>query len=154
MAALRQHGIGYIFLGMELGGRSNDDAHYKDGRVQYRRLAATAFFRDGLERVQKGSESGRIALMCAEREPLECHRTLLVGRELTAVGVQVVHIHPDGHLEPHADTVKRLLEQLGWLEWDLFRTRSEVIEDAYAKQEARIAFVDDAREGAAREARK
>lgn len=76
--SLSEAGIAYIFLGKELGARSNDRSCYEDGRVQYERLARTDLFLDGIERVRKGAEQYRIALMCAEKEPLECHRTLLV----------------------------------------------------------------------------
>lgn len=140
--ALTEHGIAYVFLGRELGARSEDKSCYENGRVQYRRLARTGAFRAGLSRVRRGSEKGRIALMCAEREPLECHRTLLVGRELTDAGIRVVHIHADGRLEPHPAAMIRLLHLLGLPEQDLFRTPSELIDVAYARQEERIAYVD------------
>src|SRR5205823_2746211 len=96
----------------------------------------------GIERVQAGSTTHRIALMCAEREPLECHRTLLVARELTEAETAVDHIHADGHVESHTDAMMRLLRVLGWEEGELLRTRSQVFEDAYAKQEMRVAYVD------------
>ena len=47
--------------------------------------------------------------MCAEREPLDCHRCLLVARELAARGVAIGHILHDGAIEPHAATEARLL---------------------------------------------
>jgi uncharacterized protein (DUF488 family) len=97
----------------------------------------------GIERVRAGAMNHRIALMCAEREPLDCHRTLLVGRELTAVGVDVLHIHADGHLEPHADAMDRLLRQLKLPYQDLFRSHSQIIEQAYATQEKRVAYVNE-----------
>ena len=139
---LREHSITYVFLGRELGGRSDDPACYENGRVRYQLLAQTNAFRKGLERVCTGSENHRISLMCAEREPLECHRTLLISRELESTGIKVVHIHANGHLEPHEEAMRRLLQRLGLPEQDLFRTRSELIDEAYSKQEARIAYVD------------
>ncbi len=142
-AALKGHGIGYGFLGKELGARSDDMTCYDNGRVQYRRLAATELFRTGLHRVRMGKERNRIALMCAEREPLECHRTLLVGRELVALGANVIHIHADGHLEPHADAIRRLFQRLGLPDRDLFRTPSEILDEAYSKQELRVAYVNE-----------
>lgn len=143
MGALKEHGIAYVFLGKELGARSEDKTCYENGRVLYRRLARTEAFRTGLERVRTGSETHRIALMCAEREPLECHRTLLVGRELVAVGIDVVHIHADGNLEPHGDAIGRLIHLLGLPELDLFRSECELIEEAYARQEVSVAYVDE-----------
>jgi uncharacterized protein (DUF488 family) len=140
---LKEHNIAYVFLGKELGARTDDQACYENGRVLYRRLAKTEGFRAGLERVRKGSKKHRIALMCAEREPLECHRTILVSRELEALGTHIVHIHADGHLETHADAINRMLQLLGLFERNLFLPQSELIEEAYAKQEARIAYVDE-----------
>ena len=140
---LDKYGIVYIFLGKELGARSDDKACYENGRVQYRRLARTEAFQRGVERVLLESESRLVALMCAEREPLECHRTLLVSRELMAAETPVVHIHADGHVERHDDSMRRLLRLLGLPEQDLFRTQSDLIEEAYARQELRVAYVDE-----------
>jgi uncharacterized protein (DUF488 family) len=148
--SLRQHGIAYVFLGQELGARSPDPSCYHEGRVQYRRLAGTEAFRRGLERVLTGAAAHRVALLCAEKEPLDCHRAILVARELEALGASVGHIHADGRLEPHAEALRRLLATFGLQETDLFRTREEILEDAYARQERRIAYVDEELRAASR----
>lgn len=77
-AALAQQGIAYVFLGRELGARPEDPSCYENGKVQYERLSATPAFKAGIERALAGAEKFRVALMCAEKEPLDCHRTLLV----------------------------------------------------------------------------
>lgn len=138
--SLRACGIVYVFLGKELGARSEDPACYVQGRVQYDRLAHTELFRYGLERVQEGMKKYRLALMCAEKEPLECHRTILVARHLAALGLDVRHIHADGRLESHADALSRLARMLNLPEHDMFRSREELLEDAYRRQEERIAY--------------
>ncbi|HET6401945.1 MAG TPA: DUF488 domain-containing protein [Candidatus Kapabacteria bacterium] len=140
--ALKTRGIDYVFLGKELGARSDDPSCYVEGRVQYRKLAETSSFRSGLDRVIRGSRNQRIAIMCTEGEPLECHRTLLVSRELTPLGVTIVHIHSDGHLESHHDILERLLSELK-MQDDFFCTHDELIERAYAKQESAIAYVPE-----------
>jgi uncharacterized protein (DUF488 family) len=89
---LKSHSIKYVFLGRELGARSNDPSCYENGRVRYARLAGTEQFRQGIARLMRGAQHHRIALMCAEREPLECHRALLVARALDEQGVGVAHI--------------------------------------------------------------
>src|SRR5260370_22847020 len=99
--ALSNQGIVYVFLGRELGARSEDPTCYDDGKVQYDRLARTDLFRDGLDRIQEGAKKYRIALMCAEKDPLDCHRTILVARHLQALGFEVQHILADGGLESH-----------------------------------------------------
>jgi len=141
--ALRQNEIAYVFLGNELGARSADRSCYHQGKVQYPRLAETEPFRTGLERVQEGAKKHRIALMCAEKEPLECHRTILVSRQLDAVGVEVHHILGDGRLESHADAMSRLIRQLHLPEEDMFKSRGEILDEAYRLQGERIAYTEE-----------
>jgi uncharacterized protein (DUF488 family) len=140
---LERQGIAYLFLGNELGARSRDPSCYEDGRVQYCRLAQTAAFKRGLERVLREAQSNQVTLLCAEKEPLACHRTLLVARELDALGAPVAHIHADGSLESHPAALDRLLRLLKMPAFDLFRTREELRDEAYARQEQRIAYVDE-----------
>ena len=131
---------------LTLGGRPQDPACYEDGRIRYDRVAATASFRSGLARVVQGAARYRIALMCAEKEPLDCHRTLLVARSLDAQGVDIAHIHADpAHpLEPHRAAMDRLLDsQKLPREDDLSGTREEFIATAIARQSARFGYVDD-----------
>lgn len=138
--ALKGRGMAYVFLGGELGARSDDPSCYADGRVQYGRLALTDPFRDGLQRVRKGARKYRLTLMCAEKDPLECHRTILVARALDAQGVSVSHILADGSREEHAAAMTRLLSLVGLPQADLLRSRDQLVEAACALQEERIAF--------------
>ena len=145
--ALMTAGVKYVFLGEELGARSKDPVCYDEsGRVSYGRLASTELFRRGLDRLLTGMQNHRIAIMCAEREPLDCHRTILVARELEKAGVPITHILKDGTLEPHRHAMERLASRLKLTETDLFRTTDELIEDAYEKQGSRIAYVRDDKE--------
>jgi uncharacterized protein (DUF488 family) len=107
-ASLSERGIAYVFLGKELGARSDDESCYEDGRVQYPRLAATPLFKQGIDRVLTGAEKFRVALMCAEKEPLDCHRTLLVSRALERRGASIAHILADGGVETHGEAMMRL----------------------------------------------
>jgi uncharacterized protein (DUF488 family) len=141
-AALAAAGIRYVFLGEELGARSKDPSCYdEEGRVSYSKLAATETFRKGIDRLLTGLQQHRIAIMCAEREPLDCHRTILVSRQLEKAGVPVTHILNDGSLEPQHEAMLRLASELKLTATDLFRTPDELIEDAYEKQGSRIAYV-------------
>ena len=141
--ALKSQGITYVFLGKELGARSDDPKCYENGQVQYRALAETPLFQSGIKRVREGSRHKRIALMCAEKDPLDCHRTILVARELVTSGADIAHILEDGSLEPHDETMKRLSEQLRLPAQDLFLTPDELEDRAYAAQEQRIAYVEE-----------
>ncbi|MDP2998239.1 MAG: DUF488 domain-containing protein [Bryobacterales bacterium] len=139
--ALLAHGISYRFLGKELGARSDDPHCYEGGKVQYNRIAETDLFKHGLKRVLRGmKEDFRIALMCAEREPLACHRTILVARHLAEFGVAIAHIHADGRLESHDAALSRLARMVNLPEHDMFHSREELLADAYRRQEERIAF--------------
>jgi uncharacterized protein (DUF488 family) len=140
--SLRSHGISYVFLGRELGARSEDPSCYESGRIQYSRLARTDLFKRGLECVMRGSHEHRLVLMCAEKEPVECHRTLLVARALAERGIEVDHILANGNLERHESALARLLDVVGLPRQDLFRSRAQLIEEAMVRQEKRIAYVD------------
>ncbi len=78
-AALRSVGIGYVFLGDDLGGRPQSRELYDpSGRVNYVRTRATDFFRRGLDRLCALAADGRVAMMCGEEDPLDCHRGLMI----------------------------------------------------------------------------
>lgn len=138
--ALRKAGLAYVYLGKELGARREEAACYDGNRVDYERVADSSLFLHGLDRVQDGCAHFRIALLCAEKEPLDCHRTQLVSRRLEERGVPVIHIHADGGLETHAEALERLLDKLGLLREDIFRTREEIAAEAYRRQGRRMAY--------------
>ena len=142
-AALADAGVGYVFMGAELGGRPGDPSCYDDeGRVQYDRLAATDAFKEGIQRVLQRAGQRRMALMCSEKEPLDCHRTLLIARVLTARGIAVAHILAGGSLEGHASAMNRLLDGFNLpRDGDLFRSREQHIDDAVRRQAQRVAYV-------------
>lgn len=135
-------GIRYVYLGDALGGRPRDASCYEDGRIQYDRVAATESFRSGLARVVRGAARYRVALMCAEAEPLDCHRTLLVARALDREGLHVEHILADGTLEPHSRAMDRLLEAVDLSRPDMYATREERIALAIAARARRVGYVD------------
>lgn len=140
--------IKYVFLGKELGARTEDPSCYEDDRALYSRIARSENFLEGLERVGEGASRFRLALMCAEKDPLDCHRAILVARELEARGLRVRHILADGGLEEHSATVRRLRRKLRIAESDMFTSQAELDEDAYERQGARIAYQRPTRETA------
>jgi hypothetical protein len=138
---LNKHDIAYIFMGKELGPRSHDPDHYVDDRVQYDRLAKTDLFHQGLERLRHGMKmSYRIALMCAEKDPICCHRTILVCRHLRNTGVEINHILENGSLENNRDSERRLMQVLKVPQQHLFKSKEELIEHAYDLQGNKIAY--------------
>ncbi len=103
-ASVEEEGVRYLYLGEELGGRPQGLEYYdEDGHVLYGRVAESDFFREGIQRLEKGVRSYRVALLCAEENPQGCHRKLLVSRVLRQRGVLVHHIRGDGHIEDDAE---------------------------------------------------
>ncbi len=142
-SALDAKGILYVYLGDELGGRSGGPKCYQDGRIRYERVRKTKSFRNGLVRVVDGAARHRIALMCVEKEPLDCHRTLMVSPALDEQGVEVAHIHAEGHLESHDGAMDRLLKLRKLSGADFFRTREDRIAEAVAQQSRMVAHTRD-----------
>lgn len=140
IAALEAAGIAYEFLGRELGARSTDESCVVDGKVDYERLAKTPTFRRGLERAAVAAAQEHVALLCAERDPFDCHRAILVCRELLPLGIDAQHIREDGRLESRAELERRLLEERGVDEHDLFGDRAELIAQAYRHRGQQIAY--------------
>jgi len=102
--ALAAAGIRYVFLGQQVGGRPDDSQFYDaDGYVLYDRLAASPAFLEGIKRLEEGIQNYRVALLCSEENPAECHRNLLVGRVLIGRGIELWHIRGDGRLQSQAE---------------------------------------------------
>ena len=137
-ARLPSQGIGYLALGEVLGGRPRDSTLYCDGVADYEAMAATDEFRAGLDRAVAESRKSRLCLMCAEREPLDCHRCLLVARALSERGIVAGHILASGTVEAHTATEERLIA-LGKGKPDLFADRPTLLADAYRRRARAIA---------------
>ncbi|NLE38375.1 MAG: DUF488 domain-containing protein [Pirellulaceae bacterium] len=143
-AELRTVGIEYVFLGSELGVRRVERECYVDGRVSYERIARLASFQHGLDRIERGAATRVVTLLCAEKEPLECHRTILVARHLVGRGWNVKHILADGTAEDHIDGMRRLLRlrDIGRTLFEPNLTEEELFERAYEEQSRIIAYRD------------
>ena len=139
-ATLKDTDIRYAFKGKELGGQPADRTFYDaEGHVLYGELAQTPAYGEGIEFITDNAVDRGVALMCSEKEPLDCHRSLMIGQTLAARGIAVAHIHADGSLESQEDAIDRLLEQLKLPpNGDLFRSRDEVIDDAVDRQAQKV----------------
>ena len=138
---LKDNGIRYVFLGLELGARRDERECYIGERADYDRIAQLPLFQKGLERLNVGIAKARIALMCAEKDPLDCHRTILVCRYAKEFS-DVFHIHADGKLESHEKAEARLLARYHEDAYDLFRSRIEQLNEAYKRRGEEIAYVE------------
>jgi uncharacterized protein (DUF488 family) len=141
---LQLDGIDYWFVGGKLGGRPNDTKFYCDGVADYEKMSQSDDFRHGLLLVLEVAKNRRLALMCSEQDPLDCHRCLLIGRALSNQGVQVRHIVRGSTVLSQDDIEERLLTQERDQRPDLFRPRAERLADAYRRRAQKVAFADSA----------
>ncbi|HEY4329966.1 MAG TPA: DUF488 domain-containing protein, partial [Phycisphaerae bacterium] len=111
-AILLRHHIKYFFIGRELGARREERECYIAGQARYDLIKNLPAFQQGLQRLHHVAATERIALMCSEKDPLTCHRTILIGRELRAQ-MTITHILDGGTLEPHPAAETRLLKLMG-----------------------------------------
>lgn len=159
---LQESNIYYVFLGKELGARTKNLSCYVNGKALYELIANTEEFKQGLARIYQGLENYNIALMCAEQDPITCHRSILVSRHLKNKGLNIYHILKNGELEEHSNLEERLLKinnllekpQLS-LQLSLFddrnfnqnvlevtkKTQDTILEEAYKIQGDKIAYV-------------
>jgi len=149
-ADLRQAGIGYAYLGGELGGRPDVSPGGRDAAVDFTALAATPTFRAGLDRLREMSRASCVAVLCAEKDPVNCHRMILVARALRGPDVAIRHILADGAVETNEAAERRLARTLdvGPTLFTLDKSDDELVNDAYDLQGRRIAGRPEAREDA------
>jgi uncharacterized protein (DUF488 family) len=114
-AGLASARIGYEFLGESLGGRPSDSrAYHEDGRVDYAARRHALEFAAGIDRAISLSQNHAAALVCAEEDPLECHRFLMICPSLFERGVTPVHIRRGGVIESQREAEDRLLALHGF----------------------------------------
>ncbi len=106
---LSKRGIRYVYMGDTLGGRPSDESCYVDGRVDYMLCRQKEWFQRGIRRLRDASQQQlRIALMCSEGKPENCHRSKLIGAELDAQGIPVIHIDEKGDAQEQPAILERL----------------------------------------------
>lgn len=153
---LKSAGLKYVFMGDELGARPLDRRCYVNGAVDYDRIISADFFQHGLDRVQTGLTRGYvITLLCAEKDPIDCHRTVLVAHSLAKRGVEIKHLIQLAPNEPAVaedseDTECRLFEECDQgdsRQDDLFMPHDMLVEKVYRHRFEKIAYrekTDDA----------
>jgi uncharacterized protein (DUF488 family) len=95
--AIKGRRIGYLFLGLALGGRPGQHDHLDhEGHALYGRMAQAPAFQAAIKQLIRGASEHRLALLCSCGEPDECHRRLLIGKVLCERGAQLRHILRDG----------------------------------------------------------
>lgn len=144
---LRIYGVKYVFLGKELGARREEPECYVNGRVVYRLVEKAPAFKQGIDRLLDGLKNKhlRVALLCAEKDPLDCHRFVLVCHHLKNHLSDIRHIIGDA-VEDNGQTELRLLAKYKKINRELFRSDEEILEDVYQAQAEKIAYDSSADE--------
>jgi len=103
----------YIFMGEEFGARRSDKTLYdSSGVLDFNKVIMSNLFQSGVRRVKTGLDKGfNIAFMCTEKDPVDCHRSILVGRAFNDEKYDVFNIHEDGSTETQEELIERLLKQ-------------------------------------------
>ena len=138
-ASLEASGIRYVFLGDGLGARPRDPACYVQGTAEFDKIRATDNFAEALARLRRGSQTYQICLMCAERDPADCHRTWLVAQTLHDAGATVTHILADGAIEPH-DALLRRVAKADFCTASLFDDEAEILMAVARREAKRVAY--------------
>lgn len=110
-AALSAAGIDYVWHGAALGGRPRDPVLSPGGKPDYAAMAERPEFRSALAKVFDEAAERPTAMMCAERDPLDCHRFHLLSAPLAALGADLVHVLADGAQESQASAEARLVRR-------------------------------------------
>lgn len=137
---LKENGISYVFMGNELGARRKEENCYIEGKVSYNLVEKTDSFQTGVDRIIKGSEKTRIAMMCSEKDPLTCHRTILVAKHIAPKISTISHILNDGSLEDHSTAEQRLMKEYGKFNLTLPGMDVDPLEEAYQMRASQIAY--------------
>ncbi len=126
-SSLKEHNITYIFLGDKLGGLPQDSSCYdENGKVVYDQIKDKEFFREGLKRlIRANAKKVRLAVMCSESKPGECHRSKLVGQELLKSGISINHIISKELVKSQETVMTELTKGLGTV--DLFGNLKEFV---------------------------
>lgn len=133
---LKPLGIHYVYMGDLLGPRSKNPAHYNDNRqVVFDKLKKSRGFLQGIERLKTGcNRRHTIAMMCAEKDPACCHRSLLIASFLQeSDNWTIQHILHDGELENQQDLGVRLVKEQGLI-CDMLSDESSIAQQAYKNQ--------------------
>lgn len=142
-SALSNSGIRYEYFGNLLGGRPSEATCYVNGRVDYELVSKTLSFQYGLQNLIALSRTGKVAIMCTEKDPINCHRTLLVARNLAKQGLSISHILGNGQLETHEDLENRLFSVSRLPNADLFQDHEQLLNRAYRIQSEKVSYVSD-----------
>jgi uncharacterized protein (DUF488 family) len=135
---LKENDIQYVFLGDNLGARFEDKSVYINGTVSFDLASKLDSFKIGVQRLVEGSKKYTIAILCAEKDPIECHRSILIAKNISSI-FNVLHIHGVSSIESQKQLEHRLEKRFGFDQAVLF---GDTLKMAYDKQASKIAYAE------------
>lgn len=109
---LKDNGLYYIFMGKELGARWEDKNLYtEEGYLDFEKVRKTDVFNNAIKRIEIGVAKGyNIALMCSEKDPIDCHRAILIAPKFYYNGYDIKNILENGDIQTQEYIEKRLID--------------------------------------------
>lgn len=144
---LEKNGINYRHYAKEFGARQDDRSFYPNGYLDFEMFSNSEQFRRGLKRIANGIKQGQqMCLMCAEKDPYNCHRCILVSRKLRDEDYRVLHIVGKGKYITQEQIDLRLLNnyfpnrgQISMFN-DENLTAEELLDEAYRRRNVDIGY--------------
>ena len=142
---LTRNHIRYRNYAREFGARQENTAYYPNGYLDFDKFIQSDAFQSGISKIQQGIDMGyKFSLMCAEKDPISCHRTIMVAKGFKQNGFAIKHIMANGEIQTQEDIEKRLvdmyLQERNQLNLFENKTNEEYIEEAYKKQNQKIGY--------------
>ena len=138
---LKTHNIIYRNYAKEFGARQENRKFYMpEGCLDFEKFSQSSMFLDGVEKIKKGiGLNYKFVLMCAEKDPINCHRAIMVARAMNKMGFKINHIHADGNIETQEKFDQRLLDSYR-IQPSFLQTRDEQLYEVYRKKNKEIGF--------------
>ena len=110
-ASLKNNNILYLHFEKEFGARQTDPSFLDhDNKVDFEKVQQSTVFENGVKRLEQGLAKGyRIALMCSEADPLDCHRFVMITARLKDKDFSIKHILKDQTLVDNTELESALL---------------------------------------------
>lgn len=142
---LNSKNIFYLFLGDELGARPKDRSLYTNNVADFTKMSKSNTFIDGCKRIREGLDKFPICMMCAEKDPATCHRTILVANAFrnSYPEINIFHIHPSSKIEPQEKIDRRIMAMYDLEQEHFFKSFEERLKEAYSLREQAIAYNDE-----------
>ncbi len=112
--AIEKNNMEYLYLGKGLGGYpSNPEYITSTGKIDYKKYAQSEEYLAAIQFLIEETVGKRATIMCAEVNPRQCHRHMLITKSLLEKEIEVIHILADGTLDyPELEEFKDELQQL------------------------------------------